>query len=57
MLSLAKEKPAGPDRPRMRATAVKVLVPDVGGRHMKLPVTGESEPRKLASEPMPRLSL
>ncbi len=51
MLRLAKEKPAGPDRPRMRATAVTVLVADVGGRHVKLLVTGESKPRKLASGP------
>jgi polyphosphate glucokinase len=52
MLTFAKEKkPAVARRPRVHATAVKVLVADVGGTHVKLLATGASEPRKLASGP------
>jgi len=51
MHSFAKEKPAGAHRPRMRTSAAKVLVADVGGTHVKLLATGASEPRKLASGP------
>ncbi len=35
-----------------RAAVRKVLVADVGGTNVKLLVTGQSEPRKLASGPM-----
>src|SRR5271166_3695898 len=52
MLSFAKEKPAGAGGPCMRAPVVKVLVADVGGTHVKLLVSGQSEPRKLTSGPM-----
>ncbi len=49
--SAAKERPARAKRTQMRAPAVKVLVVDVGGTNVKLLVTGEREPRKLASGP------
>jgi polyphosphate glucokinase len=51
MHSFAKGKPAVTHRPRMRATAAKVLVADVGGTHVKLFATGATEPRKLISGP------
>jgi polyphosphate glucokinase len=51
VLSFMRPKPAGLDQSGMRAPLAKVLVVDVGGSHVKLLVTGENEPRKLASGP------
>jgi glucose-6-phosphate isomerase len=49
MLSVVGKQPASTGRRRPRAAVKKVLVADVGGTHVKLLVTGESEPRKFIS--------
>ena len=51
MLDFPKEKRATPNRPPRRESALKVLVADVGGTHVKLLVTGKRVPRKLVSGP------
>jgi polyphosphate glucokinase len=51
MFSPAQGKPAGPNRSGDSAPLAKVLVADIGGTNVKLLVTGQSEPRKLASGP------
>ena len=43
---------APPEALRPRMADMKVLVVDIGGNHVKLLVTGQSEPRKVVSGPM-----
>ncbi len=51
ILGSANEKPAVLQDLGARPGAMKVLVVDVGGNHVKLLVTGQSEPRKVVSGP------
>ena len=52
MLGVVKEKPAAVEEPGARRSVMKVLVVDIGGNNVKLLVSGQSEPRKLASGPL-----
>ena len=52
ILGSAKEKPAALEELGARTSVRKVLVVDIGGNNVKLLVSGQSEPRKLASGPL-----
>lgn len=51
MLSRALEKQASVNRQRRRVPAIKILVADIGGTHVKLLDTGHREPREFFSGP------
>jgi len=51
VLNIAKEEPAAVEKLGERTAVTKVLVADIGGNHVKLLVTGESQPRKVVSGP------
>ncbi len=51
ILSFEREKPPVVEELDPRSAAIKVLVADIGGNHVKLLVTGQSEHRKLISGP------
>ncbi len=48
-LDIAEEKAAAAARPDAPVAAKKILVVDIGGNHVKLLVTGQSEHRKIVS--------
>ncbi|HWJ17668.1 MAG TPA: hypothetical protein VNR65_02965, partial [Geobacterales bacterium] len=51
ILDFAKEQPVAVEEPDVCAADRKVLVADVGGNHVKLLVSGQSEHRKVVSGP------
>jgi len=51
MLSIVSDKPASIDRRPAPGAVKKVLAVDVGGTHVKLLITGETEPRRFISGP------
>jgi polyphosphate glucokinase len=52
MLNIAKEERAAIEELSARTAVPKVLVADIGGNHIKLLVTGQSQPRKVVSGPL-----
>ena len=51
-LNIANEEPAAIEELGAQAAVPKVLVVDIGGNHIKLLVTGQSQPRKVVSGPL-----
>ena len=51
-LNIANEEPAAIEELGAQAVVTKVLVADIGGKHIKLLVTGQSQPRKVVSGPL-----
>ncbi len=49
ILNFAKQEPASIDESAVRTAAMKVLVVDIGGNHVKLLVSGQTEHRKVVS--------
>lgn len=52
ILNTANEEPAAIEELSARSAVTKVLVADIGGNHIKLLVTGQSQPRKVVSGPL-----
>ena len=52
ILNIENEEPAAIKELSARTAVTKVLVADIGGNHIKLLVTGQSQPRKVASGPL-----
>jgi polyphosphate glucokinase len=52
ILNIANEEPAAIKELSARTAATKVLVADIGGNHIKLLVTGQSQPKKVVSGPL-----
>ena len=52
ILNIAKEETAAIEELSARTAVTKVLVADIGGNHIKLLVTGQSQPRKVVSGPL-----
>ena len=52
IFNIAQNEPAPVEEPGARAGVMNVLVVDIGGNHVKLLVTGQSQHRKVVSGPL-----